>query len=139
MRSSKLYFENHKLLEREMMEDGFFDPGRRGDGGSKLPNLDALRGAALSPGGREVILLDGQDDEALVDFLEVTVTGALQPLTDVRARAKRLAELVGERLGGDRPDIVEASEAEIARRGERVLPIGELKLGVCRHRSLLFK
>ena len=82
---SELYFKNHKLLEDQMMRDGFFDPGRSGGRGSTLPDLDELRGAGLSAGEREVILLDGQEDDAL----EEKVKGALEPLNDDRARAKR--------------------------------------------------
>jgi hypothetical protein len=63
----------------------------------------------------------------------------LKNITDDRAKAKRLAEVVAERLGGERPDIEAASEADVARVGAKVVPVGKLRVGVCRHRALLYK
>jgi hypothetical protein len=64
MNSTTLYWEAHKLLESQLMEDGFYDPG-----GSKvnsaLPSLAALR-RKPADAAREVILLDGRKDEDLV-------------------------------------------------------------------------
>ena len=38
-----------------------------------------------------------------------------------------------------RPCIVAACVAELTRLGKRVVLIGELRVGICRHRALLFK
>jgi len=74
-----------------------------------LPDLKQLR-RTRADGGREVILLDGREDARLRAFV-TTVKDDLKYTTDERERAKRLAVLVAVRLGGDRDDIVAASEA----------------------------
>jgi len=113
-------------------------PGR-GAVDSTLPDLEQLR-RTRADGGREVILLDGREDARLRVFL-TTVKDDQEYITDERARAKRLAVLVAARLGGGgaRDDIVAASEAHVARIGSKVVLIGELRAGVCRHRALLYK
>ena len=75
---------------------------------STLPDLKQLR-RACAGGGREVILMDGREDAELRVFL-TTVKDDQEYITDERARAKRLAVLVADRLGGVRDDIVAASE-----------------------------
>ena len=63
-------------------------------------------------------------------------------------RYAKISEVVAQRLGGQRSDIQELTEAELKRlqrnsgakdnQGFEVL-IGSLKFGVCRHRALLYK
>mmetsp|Transcript_33569 Transcript_33569/g.53821 ORF Transcript_33569/g.53821 Transcript_33569/m.53821 type:complete len:832 (-) Transcript_33569:488-2983(-) len=68
------------------------------------------------------------------------VKNELKNITDERARVKRLAQLVSMRLGGNElHDLVAASEVDVARIGKLVMPLGELREGVCRHRALLYK
>jgi len=87
----------------------------------------------------KVILLDGGEDAKLQAFL-ATVKADLEKIKDERERAKRLAVLVAERLGGNEmADLVAASEADVARIGTKVVRIGDLQVGVCRHRALLYK
>jgi hypothetical protein len=134
--ASYIYWHTHKLLEHQPMEDGFFDPGRRGVHAA-FPSLHDLRHAPADS-GREVIYVDTKEDTALMAFLE-RVKEALHFITDDRARAKRLAELVGEKLGGDLADIVQASDEDVARLNVKVVPLGQLRIGVCRHRAILYK
>jgi len=55
MDSATRYWETHKLLENQPLEDGFYDPGRGGAGvHSSLPDLEQLRGARVD-GVREVV------------------------------------------------------------------------------------
>jgi leucine-rich repeat protein SHOC2 len=123
------------LLEHEWLEDGFFDPGR---GGVSLPDITRLRDEPLR-GEREVILLDDREDAELKRFMQ-QVKNELKNITDERARVKRLAQLVSMRLGGNElHDLVAASEVDVARIGKLVMPLGELREGVCRHRALLYK
>jgi hypothetical protein len=98
--------------------------------------MDQLKRARVD-GGREVIVVDRGEDAKLRAFMS-TVTTALNNITDERARANRLAVLVADRLGGVRADIVAACEADVARVGTKVVPIGELRVGICRHRALLY-
>jgi hypothetical protein len=81
-------------------------PGRRGVNSSLMDQLKRAR----VDGGREVIVLDRGEDAKLKAFVS-TVKAALKNITDERARAKSLAVLVADRLGGVRDDIVAACEA----------------------------
>jgi len=73
-----------------------------------LPDLKQLR-RTRADGGREVILLDGREDARLRAFV-TTVKDDLKYATDERERAKRLAVLVAVRLGGERDEILTATE-----------------------------
>ena len=85
-----------------------------------------------------MILVDGREDEKLRVFLS-TVKDALKNVTDERECAKRLAELVGNRLGGDCDNIEAEVDKELARVGTKVVLIGELRAGFGCHRALLYK
>jgi hypothetical protein len=75
LQNAAQYFEKDCLREDQKVEDGFYDPGRRGVGFEALPDLSDLRVQKLPPdifksGGREVILFDRHEDEQLRVFSE---------------------------------------------------------------------
>jgi serine/threonine-protein kinase CTR1 len=63
-------------------------------------------------------------------------------IPDNLKKIKSLSRLVAQRLGGHGTDIDKTTDEELARLKQlhrNVIPLGKLKKGVCRHRSILFK
>ena len=63
--------------------------------------------------------------------LQAAVYAGVCNLPDVRARAIKLAEMVATRLGGD-TCISSLLEAHLRSFKSKVVPVGSLRLGVCR-------
>ena len=129
--------------------NGFYDvyglsenPGIQG----KMPSLMDLESNAGNS-GFEVIVVNRTIDPALEELLQIAHCVALDcPKGEVSLLVQRLAEIVTEHMGGP----VKDANIMLARWMERstelrtslhtsVLPIGTLKIGLSRHRALLFK
>ena len=95
-------------------------------------------------GGREVIIVDPSSDAGLAGCVEDAKTAVSGTAERSTARAEALAGFVSGRLGGaGGRDIVSRCESHLAdlRRGTGSggIPLGSIRVGVCRHRSILFK
>jgi hypothetical protein len=147
-------------LENEVGEtlrvvDGFYDCGRgwgptmANIGVQSLLELFVREGAVR---GREVVLIDARSDASLALFRQ----RVLRQLKDFTRRkgcsalklAALLAKLVAERLGGHGEihgaRVASGSSADVRRvreanGGSDIIPLGSVRLGVCRHRAALFK
>lgn len=111
-----------------------------------MPSLTDLE---TNPGssGLEVIVVNRTIDPSLEELLQIAHCIALDcSAGEVSILVQRLAELVTEHMGGP----VKDANNMVARWTERsaelrtslhttVLPIGSLKIGLSRHRALLFK
>ena len=102
--------------------------------------------------GREVVLIDARSDASLALFRQ----RVLRQLKEFTRRkgcsalkiAAFLAKLVAERLGGHGEihgaRVASGSSADVRRvrqasGGSDIIPLGSIRLGVCRHRAALFK
>jgi hypothetical protein len=147
---SRQYWDYGVLDYEEKIVNGFYDvynlsdssPGLQG----KMPSLmDLESGSGTS--GYEVIVVNRAIDPALEELLQIAQCIALDsPVADVTLLVQRLAEFVTQHMGGP----VKDANIMLARWMERstelrtslhtsVLPIGTLKIGLLRHRALLFK
>ncbi|KAF7144268.1 hypothetical protein RHSIM_Rhsim05G0150000 [Rhododendron simsii] len=142
--------EDYSVLDYgEKVVDGFYDvyglstdPAIQG----KMPSLTDLE---TDPGssGLEVIVVNRTIDPSLEELLQIAHCIALDcSAGEVSILVQTLAELVTEHMGGP----VKDANIMVARWTERstelrtslhttVLPIGSLKIGLSRHRALLFK
>lgn len=146
---SRQYWEYNVLDYEERVVDGFYDiyglstdPSTQG----KLPSLAHLE-SNLGNSGFEVVIVNRTIDHALEELVQVAQCIALDlPATDVGILVQRLADLVNGHMGGP----VKDANIMLARWMERstelrrslqtsVLPIGSIKIGLSRHRALLFK
>jgi hypothetical protein len=156
------YAQHNEVGGDVALRDGFFDCGR-GWGGTLadigaaplLRLMSASNGAASNAErptqGREVVVVDATRDARLKRFTQRTVR-ELQQLARRGGSTMQLTALlacrVAGRLGGYGPAaaarVACGSAGDIQRvrrechKGD-VVPIGALRLGVCRHRAVLFK
>lgn len=129
--------------------DGFYDVyGHSTEMASqgKMPSLSDLETDSGSS-GFEVVIVNKVIDPALEELLQIAHCIALDcPPTEVNLLVQRLAELVTEHMGGP----VRDANIILARWIERstelrtslhtiIYPIGSLRVGLSRHRALLFK
>ncbi|MQM08740.1 hypothetical protein Taro_041602 [Colocasia esculenta] len=113
---------------------------------SRIPSIQLLKNVHPADSSIEVVVLDKQNDRDLRELQDV--------LSDISRRcnttedaARQLAELVCNRMGGSASTEDDGlasrwkvcSEALKANLGSVVLPLGKLSVGLCRHRTLLFK
>lgn len=129
--------------------DGFYDvynlssdPASRGNMPS-LADLESDTGAS----DYEVVIVNRKVDPALEELTQIAHCIVLDcPTSEITLLIQRLAELVIEHLGGP----VRNANIILAKWIERsmelrtslhtsVLPIGSLRVGLSRHRALLFK
>nr|XP_043614614.1 serine/threonine-protein kinase EDR1 [Erigeron canadensis] len=146
---SRQYWDYGLLDYEEKVVDGFYDVyGHSTDMSSqrKMPSLSDLE---TDPGnsGFEVVIVNRTIDPALEELLQVAHCIALDcPPAEVNLLVQRLAELVTEHMGGS----VRDANIILARWIERstelrtslhtiIYPIGSLRVGLSRHRALLFK
>ncbi|GAB4855422.1 Serine/threonine-protein kinase edr1 [Ancistrocladus abbreviatus] len=146
---SRKYWEYNVLDYDERVVDGFYDvfglsmePASQG----KMPSLTDLEKSA-GDSGFEAIIVNRTIDPLLGELEQVAHCIALDCQgADVGILVQRLAELVMDHLGGP----VRDANIMLARWMERstelrtslrtsVFPIGSLKIGLSRHRALLFK
>lgn len=147
---SLLFMQDYRVLDyEEKMVDGFYDvyaismdPSSQG----KMPSLADLE---TNPGdsGYEAVIVNRTIDPMLLELEQVAHCIAIDcPPSNINIFVQRLAELVTGHMGG----AVKDANIMLARWMDRsaelrtsshtsVFPIGSLKLGITRHRALLFK
>uniref|UniRef100_A0A453ITA4 EDR1/CTR1/ARMC3-like peptidase-like domain-containing protein n=1 Tax=Aegilops tauschii subsp. strangulata TaxID=200361 RepID=A0A453ITA4_AEGTS len=133
----------------EKVVDGFydiFDPSMESSRQGKMPSLEDLQ-TGIGDLGFEVIVINRAVDTALQEMEQVAQCILLDfPVANITLLVQRIADLVTDNLGGP----VKDANAMLARWSETstqlrtslhtsLLPIGCIKLGLSRHRALLFK
>lgn len=140
---SMKYNQEGQLNFDNQMVDGFYDPGRLSTEGSSVtfPTLESFEGQPYNKGTREVLLVDSTKDPLLSEIVR-RAESMLQSFADLESQARVLSIFVSNCFGGDSPCPVTCA-AEISKLKEakksNVIPIGEIKIGVCRHRAVLYK
>ena len=149
------YSQDNEISDSVSLADGFFDCGH--GWGATIPWIGAAAMLQMlqregATRGREVLLVDGTSDRELKVFAARVVRElgglAMQRGMTAMKLARCLVRRVSDRLGG----YGAAAEARLSvsctadiqsirQRGQKsdVIPLGEVKLGVCRHRSIMFK
>ncbi|KAI3515152.1 hypothetical protein L1887_13904 [Cichorium endivia] len=146
---SRQYWDYGLLDYEEKVVNGFYDVyGLSAEMASqgKMPSLSDLETDSQTS-GFEVIIVNRTIDPALEELLQIAHCIALDcPPADVSLLVQRLAALVTEHMGGS----VRDANIILARWMERstelrtslhtsIYPIGSLRVGLLRHRALLFK
>ncbi|GAB2211486.1 hypothetical protein Drorol1_Dr00024800 [Drosera rotundifolia] len=146
---SRRYWEYNVLDYTERVIDGFYDvfglgmdPAIQG----KMPSLAELE-TSTGDSGFEAVIVNRTIDPVLQELEQVAQCIALDcGVAEVDVLVQRLAELVTDHLGGP----VRDAHVMLSRWTERsaelrtslhtcVFPVGSLKIGLSRHRALLFK
>ncbi|XP_051126448.1 serine/threonine-protein kinase CTR1-like isoform X2 [Andrographis paniculata] len=114
--------------------------------GGRMPSLMALKAVELDEASLEVILVDRRGDSQLRE-LEDKAQEMFFSTESMLALAEKLGKLVAVYMGGSFP--VERGDLNLCWKvvSERlkdfykciVIPIGNLSVGLCRHRAILFK
>lgn len=143
-------FQDYGVMDyEEKVVDGFYDvynlftdPASRG----KMPSLSELE---TNPGTSnfEGVIINQRIDPSLEELMQIAHCITLDcPASEISLLVLRLSELVTGHLGGPVKDanIILAKWMEISTElrtslHTSVLPIGSLKIGLSRHRALLFK
>ncbi|KAE8816658.1 Serine/threonine-protein kinase CTR1 [Hordeum vulgare] len=146
---SRRYWDYNVLDYNEKVVDGFydiFDPSMESSRQGKMPSLEDLQ-TGIGDLGFEVIVINRAVDTALQEMEQVAQCILLDfPVANITLLVQRIADLVTDNLGGP----VKDANAMLARWLETstqlrtslhtsLLPIGCIKLGLSRHRALLFK
>ncbi|XP_042049804.1 serine/threonine-protein kinase EDR1-like [Salvia splendens] len=146
---SRRYWNFGVLDFEERVVDGFYDvynlssdPASRGNMPS-LTDLESDTGAS----DYEVVIVNRKIDPALEELMQIAHCIELDcPTSEINLLIQRLAELVTEHLGGPVRDAnvilakwIERSMKLRTSLHTSVLPIGSLRIGLSRHRALLFK
>ncbi|NP_001234768.2 CTR1-like protein kinase [Solanum lycopersicum] len=146
---SRQYWDYGVMDYEEKVVDGFYDvynlftdPASRG----KMPSLSELE---TNPGTSnfEGVIINQRIDPSLEELMQIAHCITLDcPASEISLLVLRLSELVTGHLGGPVKDanIILAKWMEISTElrtslHTSVLPIGSLKIGLSRHRALLFK
>ncbi|KAJ0888455.1 putative protein kinase TKL-CTR1-DRK-2 family [Helianthus annuus] len=143
---SRQYWDYGLLDYEEKVVDGFYDVYGHSTETGKMPSLLDLETDAGSS-GFEVIVVNKTVDPALEELLQVAHCIALDcPPAEVNLLVQRLAELVTEHMGGPVRDAniilarwIERSTELRTSLHTSIYPIGSLRVGLSRHRALLFK
>ncbi|CAM0871381.1 unnamed protein product [Alopecurus aequalis] len=146
---SRRYWDYNFLDYNEKVIDGFYDifgPSMESSRQGKMPSLEDLQ-TGIGDLGFEVIVINRAIDAALQEMEQVAQCILLDfPVANIGLLVQRIADLVTDNLGGP----VKDANAMLARWLETstqlrtslhtsLLPIGCIKLGLSRHRALLFK
>ena len=147
------YGQHNEVGEGLSLATGFFDCGHgwgaamKEIGAAALLRLFRKQGAT---GGRELVLVDGTHDSALREWTRQAVR-ELKELQGAGATVQqltfRLAKRVSDRMGGhgaaaeQRLSSGSAADIDRIRRegASDIIPLGQIGMGVCRHRAVLFK
>lgn len=154
--AATLAYSLHNEVGAEIsLVDGFYDCGR--GWGPTMENIGVgslldLFNREGSVRGREVVLIDARSDASLGLFRQRVVRQlkqfASRKGSSTLKIAAVLAKLVAERLGGygevQGARVASGSSGDIRRvreanGGSDIIPLGSVRLGVCRHRAALFK
>jgi serine/threonine-protein kinase CTR1 len=115
--------------------------------GARVPSIESLKAMNPTESSVEVVLIDRVVDYDLRQLIS-TAIDVSRSRADSREITTRLAGIVSSKMGGS---VASTEEHELCPRwrdsagflkissGSVVLPIGKLSIGLCRHRSLLFK
>ncbi|CAM0945373.1 unnamed protein product [Alopecurus aequalis] len=115
--------------------------------GGRIPSIDSLKALNPTESSIEVIIIDKVADYDLRQQIS-TAIDVSRSCVDPKEITTRLAGIVSAKMGGS---VTSTEENELVPRwrdsigflkissGSVVLPIGNLSVGLCRHRTLLFK
>ncbi|GMH10463.1 hypothetical protein Nepgr_012304 [Nepenthes gracilis] len=146
---SRRYWEYNVLDYDENVVDGFYDvfglamdPAAQG----KMPPLADLETSA-GDSGFEAVIVNRKIDPVLAELEQVAQCVALDcRAAEIGVLVQRLAEVVTDHMGGPVKDAnimlakwIERSSKLRTSLRTSVFPIGSLKVGLSRHRALLFK
>ncbi|KAJ9557593.1 hypothetical protein OSB04_012207 [Centaurea solstitialis] len=146
---SRQYWDYGLLDYEEKVVDGFYDVyglSTEMAAQGKMPSLSDLE-TDTGSSGFEVIIVNRAIDPALEELLQVAHCIALDcPPAEVNLLVQRLAELVTQHMGGPVRDAniilarwIERSTELRTSLHTSVYPVGSLRVGLLRHRALLFK
>ncbi|KAK3132638.1 hypothetical protein QOZ80_6AG0525500 [Eleusine coracana subsp. coracana] len=112
---------------------------------NRIPSMESLMSVRPDDSPIQAILVDRRTDFEL-GMLEGYAASLLSSSADAKDVVNQLAKLVSTRMGGATsseenllPRWNECSEAIKSSTGSVVLHLGKLPVGLCKHRSLLFK
>ncbi|KAG1333985.1 putative serine/threonine-protein kinase EDR1 [Cocos nucifera] len=146
---SRRYWDYNVLDYNEKVADGFYDIFRLASDCSsqgKMPSLVDLQ-TSIGDLGFEVIIVNRSIDTALVELEQIAQCISLDcPVADTGFLVQRISELVMEHMGGPVKDAgdmlarwMEKSTELRTSQQTSLLLIGCIKVGLSRHRALLFK
>ncbi|KQJ96788.1 serine/threonine-protein kinase EDR1 [Brachypodium distachyon] len=141
-------YRDYNFLDyNEKVIDGFYDIfglSMELSGQGKIPSLAELQ-MSIGDLGYEVIVVDHKFDHALQEMKEVAEC-CLLGCPDITVLVRRIAEVVAEHMGGPVIDANEMITRWLSKSIEQrtshqtsLLHIGSIKIGLSRHRALLFK
>ncbi|XP_066400231.1 serine/threonine-protein kinase EDR1-like isoform X3 [Miscanthus floridulus] len=146
---SRRYWDYNFLDYHEKVIDGFYDifgssmeSSRQG----KMPSLADLQ-TGIGDLGFEVIVVNRAIDSTLQEMEQVAQCILLDfPVANIALLVQRIAELVTDNMGGPVKDANDMLARWLEKSTElrtslqtSLLPIGCIKIGLSRHRALLFK
>ncbi|EER95467.1 serine/threonine-protein kinase EDR1 [Sorghum bicolor] len=146
---SRRYWDYNFLDYHEKVIDGFYDifgssmeSSRQG----KMPSLADLQ-TGIGDLGFEVIVVNRAIDSTLQEMEQVAQCILLDfPVANIALLVQRIAELVTDNMGGPVKDANDMLTRWLEKSTElrtslqtSLLPIGCIKIGLSRHRALLFK
>ncbi|KAG2633570.1 hypothetical protein PVAP13_2NG262500 [Panicum virgatum] len=112
---------------------------------NRIPSMESLKSVRPDDSSIQAILIDRRTDFDL-GMLESYASSLLSSCTDAKDVVIQLAKVVSSRMGGTAsnednlfPRWKECNEAIKSSTGSVVLHLGKLPVGLCKHRSLLFK
>ncbi|KAL6493389.1 Serine/threonine-protein kinase edr1 [Orobanche gracilis] len=146
---SHQYWNFGVLDYEERVVDGFYDVYNLSGDSAVRGSMPSLADLESKTGGSdyEVVIVNKKIDPALEELMQIAQCIVLDcPTSEIALLIQRLAELVTEHLGGPVRDanlmVVKWTERSMELRislHTTVLPIGSLRIGLSRHRALLFK
>ncbi|XP_042412344.1 serine/threonine-protein kinase EDR1-like isoform X1 [Zingiber officinale] len=146
---SRSYWDYNVLDYDDKVVDGFYDIyGLSGNSASqrRMPSLTELQ-TRIGDLGFEVIVVNRAIDPALVELEQVAQCILLGcPTTETGVLVQRVSELVMDHMGGPVRDANDTLTKWMEKSTElrttlqtSLLPIGCIRVGLSRHRALLFK
>uniref|UniRef100_A0A0A9CK96 CTR1 n=1 Tax=Arundo donax TaxID=35708 RepID=A0A0A9CK96_ARUDO len=112
---------------------------------NRIPSMESLKSVRPDDSSIHAVLIDRRTDFKL-GMLESYASSLLSSSADAKDVVNQLAKLIASRMGGTTsneenllPQWKECCEAIKSSTGSVVLHLGKLPIGLCKHRSLLFK
>ncbi|XP_062216745.1 serine/threonine-protein kinase EDR1-like [Phragmites australis] len=146
---SRRYWDYNFLDYHEKVIDGFYDIFGSSIESSKQGRMPSLADLQTGIGdlGFEVIVINRAIDSTLQEMEQVAQCILLDfPVANVAVLVQRIAELVTDNMGGPVKDANDMLTRWLEKSTElrsslqtSLLPIGCIKIGLSRHRALLFK
>ncbi|MFS8019632.1 putative protein kinase TKL-CTR1-DRK-2 family [Helianthus anomalus] len=148
------YWNYSALSYDDKIVDGFYDlyGVLSGPTSSKMPSLVDLQSTPVSDNvSWEAVLVNKATDSKLLELEQMALEMAVKSMSESIDSAgqnlvQRLAVLVSDHMGGPirNPENMVIAWRDFSSRlkgtiGSMVLPLGSLKIGLARHRALLFK